>query len=449
MACLNKGSSGWTHSKRSRPDSSDDDDDDSDEEVRQCAREAGLDSWPRFLLVESSDESCPLSKLSPFAIQKWFDGISSGFKTIKRLRSGQFLVECLSEKASKLLQSRDGSICVDRSVKVSIHKSLNSCKGVIRCPELEGLSDIEIKSDLQSQGVTDVYRVHITKDGKKVPTNTLFLTFCLPNLPAHISVGYLRVKVTMFTPKPLRCFNCQRFGHGARNCKNQRCCYRCAKDHDTCNNEKCVDTPSCVNCKGNHSSSSKDCPEFLKENEIQQYKVLHRCSFPEARRAVKENVSQSYASVVKQPTGIQESKIPDLNKEIASLVNVISKLSEKVELLEKKVESLTASSRIKPLSAEVCPSKASESSQKTQKMEKEKRKDVSQPASFPPGFLPGTFAAPTKSNTVPSKVSSVGTKSKASLGSNSWSRAGRSPSRKANAPNNNKFAVLSNKMDEC
>ena len=41
-------------------------------------------NWPRFLLVESGDESLPVTKLSPFAIDKDFQTLISG-----RLRSTQ------------------------------------------------------------------------------------------------------------------------------------------------------------------------------------------------------------------------------------------------------------------------------------------------------------------------------------------------------------------------
>ena len=51
------------------------------------------------------------------------------------------------------------------------------------------------------------------KDTEKVPTNTLFLTFNTPYLPKEITVGYLKVNVALFVPNPMRCFNCNKFGH--------------------------------------------------------------------------------------------------------------------------------------------------------------------------------------------------------------------------------------------
>ena len=56
-------------------------------------------------------------------------------------------------------------------------------------------------------------QVTMKKEGKVIPTNTLFLTFGSPELPKEITVGFLKVKVALFVPNPMRCFNCNKFGH--------------------------------------------------------------------------------------------------------------------------------------------------------------------------------------------------------------------------------------------
>ena len=102
---------------------------------------------------------------------------------------------------------------VDRPIRVSIHKALNSSRGVIRCRELSGMTETEINKELQEQGVVEVHRVTVKKDTKKVSISTLFLTFSTPDLPKEITVGYLKVKVALFVPIPMLCFNCNTFGH--------------------------------------------------------------------------------------------------------------------------------------------------------------------------------------------------------------------------------------------
>ena len=59
--------------KKRRADRTFYNDSDSDYETRTVTM-----NWPRFLLVESGDESLPVTKLSPFAIDKGFQALISG-----------------------------------------------------------------------------------------------------------------------------------------------------------------------------------------------------------------------------------------------------------------------------------------------------------------------------------------------------------------------------------
>jgi len=65
---------------------------DSDSENKRSYN--SYNNWPRFLVVESSSDDLPLSKLSPFTVQKGFQEVAGTLKSIKRLRDGSFLVEC-------------------------------------------------------------------------------------------------------------------------------------------------------------------------------------------------------------------------------------------------------------------------------------------------------------------------------------------------------------------
>ena len=145
------------------------------------------------------------------------------------------------------------------------------------------MSELEIRDELKDQGVIEVRRVTRTKGRAKVPTNTLFLTFNQPCLPKEIKVGYLKVNVDLLIRNPLRCFNCNDFGHTSQRCKSTAKCTQCGKDK----HEGGCDGPKiCSNCNGSHASSTKDCPVWQKEKEIQRIRVEKRISFPEARQLV-------------------------------------------------------------------------------------------------------------------------------------------------------------------
>ena len=237
-------------------------------------------NWPRFLVVESLGDNLPLSKLSPFAVQKGFQAVAGTLKSIKRLRDGSFLVECGKRaQAQNLLRT---SRFIDRPVRVSIHKTLNSSQGVIRCWDLADMMEVEIRDELKDQGVVGVNRVTL-KEGKVIPTNTLLLTFGSLELHKEITVGYLKVKMALFVPNPMRCFNSNKFGHTSQCCKVAAKCTGCGKDK---HEGQCEGPKLCSNCNGPHASSAKDCPGWQKEKEIQHVRVEKHISFPEAKQLV-------------------------------------------------------------------------------------------------------------------------------------------------------------------
>jgi hypothetical protein len=248
--------------------------------------------------MESTDSSRPLSKLSPFALQKGIQGLAGVAKNITRLRSGQILIEVDKKShANNLLQS---TMIVDVPIRISSHKSLNYKKGIIRSRDLKGCSDEEIlKSDgAKQQGITGVKRFKIKKNGEIIDTNTFLITFGLPTIPKYIKLAYLHLPVELHIPNPMRCFVCQRFGHHRYNCRRKLTCARCGKEghEDT----SCEATPCCVNCGEAHNAYSKDCPRWIKEKEIQRIKCTMNISFLEARKIAEASVpshhsGQSYA----------------------------------------------------------------------------------------------------------------------------------------------------------
>ena len=61
-----------------------------------------------------------------------------------------------------------------------------------------------------------------------------------------------------------QCFNCQSFGHSAKNCRSNKKCLICGEGHSHkgCPNKE-AKKPKCANCKGPHVASYKGCPDIL------------------------------------------------------------------------------------------------------------------------------------------------------------------------------------------
>ncbi|GFS63577.1 putative RNA-directed DNA polymerase from transposon X-element [Trichonephila clavipes] len=92
-----------------------------------------------------------------------------------------------------------------------------------------------------------------------------------------VKVAYLHCPVRPYIPNPLRCFQCQRFGHSKTTCRGQPTCARCAEI-----------LPNVVHRKGNYCLKNKN-----------------KISYPEARRIVSSRTPVSgisYAAITKKHT---------------------------------------------------------------------------------------------------------------------------------------------------
>ncbi|KAG5891400.1 hypothetical protein JTB14_018457 [Gonioctena quinquepunctata] len=60
-----------------------------------------------------------------------------------------------------------------------------------------------------------------------------------------------------------QCYNCQKFGHSAYNCKAEPVCRHCAGKHESRAHDKDDVGPNkCNNCEGPHKSNFRGCPAF-------------------------------------------------------------------------------------------------------------------------------------------------------------------------------------------
>ena len=247
-------------------------------------------------MIESTEEETPITRLSPFIIEKVIYGIAGQVKGVKKLRNETLLVEVFRKKqADNLLKTTE---FFSQKVRVYAHTTLNSSRGIIRDPMLKGCSDQEVLEGLKEKGVTGVRRITITKNGKKVDTNTFVLTFNTPMVPKDLKIFYRVIKVDIYIPNPLRCYNCQKFGHHEDRCKSEKTCGQCGKK-DPHPMRDCKAPPHCVNCGGDHPANSKECTAWLREKEIQRLKYTLNLPFAEAHKQVEKQTVTTYASVIK------------------------------------------------------------------------------------------------------------------------------------------------------
>jgi len=114
----------------------------------------------------------------------------------------------------------------------------------------------------------------------------------------------MRIPVELYVPNPLRCYQCQKFGHRKNSCLRPAVCAECGgRDHQE---SDCHADPHCVNCGGDHTCYSKDCPEWARRKEITKINFERNISFGEAKQIVDRQAVPGVTSTVR--TGILYDK---------------------------------------------------------------------------------------------------------------------------------------------
>ena len=290
-----------TH-KRLRPDSDDD-------EHTASTIFFSQESFARYLIIESKNPEKPITSLSPFVIEKTIESTAGSVKSVKMLRNKTLLVETTRKAQTENLKKMETFFGVP--VSVTEHKTLNSSKGIIRDKTLRTESGENILEYLKPQGVTHVKRFKIRKNQELVNTNTLLLTFNTVATPKTLKIFFQLIPAELYVPNPLRCFNCQKFGHHESNCPVDEgsVCERCGKgDHDHLTSQ-CKSPAKCVNCGGNHVSRSSDCETWKNEKEVMKIKVTQRLAYPEARKVYDQQTPEfTFSKVVSSMPKKPETK---------------------------------------------------------------------------------------------------------------------------------------------
>ena len=268
----------------------------------------GNDSFARFLVIKSEEEKA-VTSLSPFVIEKQMESIIGTPKSVKKLKNKTLLVETSRKSQTENLLKI--STFFGLRVSVSEHQSLNSSKGIIRDRMLKGEKEEEIVDYLREQGVTACKRFKIKRDHETIETNTLLLTFNTVNVPKSLKIFYRIVPVDLYVPNPLRCFNCQRFGHHENNCPVDlgSVCANCGAgghDHHT---SACKNKPKCVNCGKDHVSRSNQCEIWKKEKEIMKIKTTKNITYLEAKKVYdSQSTDLDFSKIVNSLSSKPETK---------------------------------------------------------------------------------------------------------------------------------------------
>ena len=240
-----------------------------------------------------------LSKLDGLAVAKELHRIIGG--SVKRVqkRANSLVVSTHNAKEAKSLTDQTKFCNID--VAVTLGKPMGSpIKGVIMGIPHD-VEDKEILEALSEQGVSTASRITKKVNGKVEKTMAILLTF-KKTMPEKIFYGYETKKVRQYVPPVMRCFNCQRYGHGANQCRGRVRCSACGQGHtwQECPNKS---APKCARCGGPHSAAYLGCPQYKEAKQVQDYKIKQKVSYSEAAKAVKNiNAERAEIRVSDTPT---------------------------------------------------------------------------------------------------------------------------------------------------
>ncbi|XP_033761237.1 uncharacterized protein LOC117343018 [Pecten maximus] len=244
-----------------------------------------------------------LALKNPIVIQKLLSAVTEyPAKNIRGLGNGDLVVTCADEQQKiKLLKIKTLG---EYKVSVKEPVSSNKSEGVIYGVSTE-LTEVDTVDNLKDIGVFKAIRMKGKQYENSENSTTVRLVFNTKELPESVALGYRTYTVKLYIPPPLRCYNCNRYGHIAVKCKGKQRCQKCGGDHKVID---CgAEIKKCVNCGGAHSDAYGGCTARTKAVDIVKIQVTEHCS---RREAVQEYKKKSYAQSVSENTPEAINPVP-------------------------------------------------------------------------------------------------------------------------------------------
>lgn len=186
---------------------------------------------------------------------------------------------------------------LDKGLVTTIPYNNTSCKGVVKKVDLdfeeETLQDY-IYSPINIINITRLNRRALNKDYKEdnpnspkfvyLKTSSILITFDGTYLPKEIKVFNIHRDVVPYIPPVTQCYACLLYGHTKKLCKGKPKCFICTdSDHQSAPGVASSCIKKCYHCKsGEHTSTSKQCPEYQRQTQIKKLMVFENISYQEA-----------------------------------------------------------------------------------------------------------------------------------------------------------------------
>lgn len=244
------------------------------------------DAGPYFIFVEH--KYLNVGNLHPMKLGIMLEQLGEYDKYIKEISSvgrNRVKIEVSSPLIANDLVSHQ--FFTDNNYIAYVPQHYIEKKGIIRMVDTSFSEEIVLKkihSNVPVKSIKRIYRLKDknNKDSGLIATQTIIVTFMGSKLPDYIFISKVRYEVQTYIPPVIQCFKCFIYGHTANQCrsKEQRC-HKCSEIHEGV----CEDGVFCYHCEDNsHSSLSKSCPVYIKQQKIKKIMTQYNISFKEAEK---------------------------------------------------------------------------------------------------------------------------------------------------------------------
>lgn len=325
--------------KRNKRVRSDKDEDSESDEERQESLYKEIEKYEVVIRFSEKSQAI-MKKVSPFVLTSTLANKIGEIEFAKILNDGNLFVRCANAgQMDKALKIKDIAKCkVENSGRVGTRKKDGKIGVITGVPLSVNME--ELKKNIKGAKILSVQRMKTKRDGVVKDSETVSIEFEEESVPKKVFLGFMSYPVRMFVPKPMRCFNCQRFGHTAKNCKRQKRCARCGGDHDygLCGSGI---SPKCCNCGGAHNVAFSGCEVMRRETNIQKIRVEKRITYAEAVKVTRERENKTHKEidmvVQEQQQSVSEGmyvKKMELVTFIAGVINSTAEVKSKNEKIQ-------------------------------------------------------------------------------------------------------------------
>jgi hypothetical protein len=257
---------------------------------------------------------------NPIAVRNIIKQVTPGIniKSQKTLPNEKKIILFPTDLASsKKLESIDLVGTPLEGVSIEVDQTKRGQLSILIAGIDPGVSEEEVGEELDNQSIE--YR-SVTRMKAKTGESTYKVKVELLDqnqksrlIENGVYMGYSRHRVLDFKtlPNVLVCYNCQEFGHHAKDCEKPTVCVRCGEEHKVVDCTIPKEKPICCHCFGFHSAAYKGCPVY-KEKQIELAEKR------EAEKAQRNSMKQTTTT-----SSAQQPPKPDYDKIANVLVEVV------------------------------------------------------------------------------------------------------------------------------